>query len=123
MLVCLPTFRSEDSYALGAGGGGSARAGQDDSKPAARCEPSQNGLFFDAPQRHKPIAVRPARSNLFPSGSQTSKSPSTLIEPLLLMVIFADMPLMVATQNSNAALCSKAATRRCLELEVSRLSR
>src|SRR5262249_58220790 len=28
-------------------------------KPQARCEPSQKGLFFDAPQRHSAIASLP----------------------------------------------------------------
>lgn len=82
-------FRSRDgdgavNYTFG---GGSARAGQHDAKLTLRCPPSQKGLFSDAPQRHRPITERPARSNLAPEGSQISKSPSMRMEPLSLIVI------------------------------------
>jgi hypothetical protein len=76
-------------------GGGRSRAGHTDSKPTLRCDPSQNGLFAEWPQRHKPTVVRPASPNDLPSASQISNSPSTRMEPLALMVIFADMLLML----------------------------
>src|ERR1700677_1586458 len=69
-------------------GGGSSRATTVSLNPQALCDPSQNGLFADCPQRHNPMAVRPAKPKTFPCGSTTSKSPSTRIEPLLPMVIF-----------------------------------
>jgi hypothetical protein len=50
-------------------GAGSSLAGHTDSKPAVRWDPSQNGLFWECPQRHNPIVVRPAKSNGFPSAS------------------------------------------------------
>src|SRR5262245_24202617 len=56
-------------------------------KPLVLWEPSQNGLLAEWPQRHRPIAVRPAKPNAWPWGSQISKSPSILIEPLLFTVI------------------------------------
>ena len=55
------------AYTLGFGAG-SSRAGHTDSNPFL-WEPSQKGLFDDSPQRHKPMEVRPARSNGFPSMS------------------------------------------------------
>lgn len=82
-------------YSFGAGGGRS-RAGQTDSKLIFRCDPSQNGLFAEWPQRHKPIEVRPLRPKGLPSASQISKSPSTRIEPLGLMVIFAGIHSILA---------------------------
>src|ERR1700738_2462905 len=68
--------------------GGSARATTVSLNPVALCEPSQNGLFFDCPHRHRPITDRPARSKALPCGSKISKSPSMRIEPFLLKVSF-----------------------------------
>jgi hypothetical protein len=59
-------------------------------------EPSQNGLFSECPQRHKPIAVRPPKLNSFPSASWSVKSPSTRIDPLLKIVTFAGILPMLA---------------------------
>jgi hypothetical protein len=50
-------------------GAGSSLAGHTDSNPDVLCDPSQKGLFWDCPQRHNPMVVRPARSNGFPSAS------------------------------------------------------
>src|SRR5580692_13130505 len=75
-------------YSFGLGGG-SSRATTGSLKPEVLCEPSQNGLFAEWPQRQRPIEVRPARPKARPSGSTISKSPSTRIDPLLLMVILA----------------------------------
>src|SRR5579862_2315171 len=80
--------RTVAPYTFGAGGGRS-RAAQAEANPTRRCEPSQNGLFSECPQRHSPRAVRPPKPNGFPSASQISNSPSTRIEPLLLIVILA----------------------------------
>src|SRR5579859_8003785 len=55
--------------------------------PQFRCEPSQNGLFDECPQRHKLKVVRPARPNARPSGSTSSKSPSMRMDPLWFTVI------------------------------------
>jgi hypothetical protein len=68
-------------------GAGSSRATTVSEKPLVLCEPSQNGLFAECPQRQRPMAVLPARPNAWPCGSTISKSPSILIEPLLLTVI------------------------------------
>lgn len=81
-------MRNAKAYILGFGAG-SSLAGHTDSNPDVRCEPSQKGLFWDCPQRHNPMVVRPARSNGFPSASCIENSPSILIEPLLLIIIFA----------------------------------
>src|ERR1700737_4446964 len=67
---------------------GGARATTVSLNPVALCEPSQNGLFFDCPHRHRLITDRPARSKALPCGSKISKSPSMRIEPLLLTVTF-----------------------------------
>ena len=67
--------------------GGNANATASCWKPAVLCEPSQNGLFFDCPHLHRPITSLPARSYVPPVRSIISKSPSTFIEPLLLIVI------------------------------------
>ena len=69
-------------------GGGRSRAWTGSVKPTRLCEPSQKGLLVEFPQRQRPIAVRPARPKGAPVGSTISKSPSTRIEPLLLIVIF-----------------------------------
>src|ERR1039458_1446972 len=69
--------------------GGRSRAVTSCVKLHSRCEPSQNGLLADWPQRQRPMEVRPARPNLFPLGSIISKSPSMRIGPLFLKVIFA----------------------------------
>jgi hypothetical protein len=44
-------------------------------------------LFEEWPQRQSETVVRPASPKGAPCGSTISKSPSTRIEPLLLMVI------------------------------------
>src|SRR5580700_1454608 len=75
------------TYSFGLGGGNS-RATTVSVNPTRPCDPSQNGLFADCPQRHSPIAARPAKPNALPCGSTISKSPSTRIEPLLPTVIF-----------------------------------
>jgi hypothetical protein len=75
------------TYIFGAGGGRS-RAGQVDSKPFRLCAPSQNGLFSDIPQRHRPIAVRPANPKALPSASTIVNSPSTRMGPLLNTITF-----------------------------------
>lgn len=51
-------------------------------------DPSQKGLLPDRPHRHKEIMVRPCNPYTLPFISTISKSPSTFVEPLLLMVIF-----------------------------------
>jgi hypothetical protein len=51
--------------------------------------PSQKGLFSECPQRQRLIAVRPDKSKVLPLESQIVNSPSTRIEPLLLIVILA----------------------------------
>src|SRR5208282_1992171 len=56
-----------------------------------RCLPSQKGLFSECPHRQRPIVVRPDKSKTPPAASQIVNSPSTRIEPLLLMVIFAKL--------------------------------
>src|SRR5271157_2731771 len=58
-------------------------------KPQALWELSQNGLLADWPHRQRPMAVRPARPKAWPAGSTISKSPSTRIDPLLLMITLA----------------------------------
>jgi hypothetical protein len=50
------------------------------------CEPSQ-GLLEDNPQRQSPKAVLPSVHTI-PSQSIISKSPSILIDPLLLIISF-----------------------------------
>lgn len=51
------------------------------------CAPSQKGLLFDNPHRHKLSRVLPARPYTLPWGSTISKSPSTLREPFEFTVI------------------------------------
>src|SRR5262249_51233658 len=60
-----------------------------DWKPQVLCALSQNGFRADCPQRQSEIRTRPARPNGLPSGSTTSKSPSTRREPLVMTVILA----------------------------------
>src|SRR5947209_52978 len=43
-------------------------------KPILEWVPSQNGLFTDAPQRHRATACLPVRSYLLPSASVSSSS-------------------------------------------------
>lgn len=52
------------------------------------CEPSQNGLLAEPPQRHSDTMVRPWSPKIFPCISTISKSPSTFSGPLLLTLIF-----------------------------------
>src|ERR1700676_4399054 len=68
-------------------GGGSSRAATLSAKLQVLCDPSQNGLLADWPQRQRPIVVRPAKPNARPSGSTISKSPPTRSEPLWFTVI------------------------------------
>src|SRR5580700_5711932 len=75
-------------YSVGFGGG-SSRATTGSLKPELLWEPSQNGLLAECPQRHSPMAVGPASPKDWPAGSTISKSPSTRIDPLLLIVILA----------------------------------
>jgi hypothetical protein len=76
------------AYAVGFGAGaGKSRAITIDSKPHLACEPSQNGLLFEAPQRHKLIMVLPPKPNSFPSASFNTISPRTRSEPFLLTII------------------------------------
>ena len=70
-------------------GGGSSRAFSTDWKPTLLWDPSQNGLFWEFPQRQREITVRPAKPNAFPSASQIVKSPSIRSGPLFRTVIFA----------------------------------
>lgn len=51
-------------------------------------DPSQKGLLADRPHRHKETRVRPCNPYTLPFMSTISKSPSTFVEPLLLIVIF-----------------------------------
>jgi len=69
-------------HTLGAGGGNS-RATTASVKPQVLCAPSQNGLLAEWPQRHNPMAVRPASPKALPAGSTISNSPSMRIGPLL----------------------------------------
>jgi hypothetical protein len=52
------------------------------------CEPSQNGLLADSPQRQRPKAVLLPRPYTIPLESIISKSPSILMDPLLLIINF-----------------------------------
>ena len=92
--ICETSF-----YAFGLGGGKS-RAGHTDSNPTFLWEPSQKGLFSEAPQRHSPIDVRPAMPNSFPSASWIVNSPSRRIDPLLNIVTFAGITTMLADRFS-----------------------
>lgn len=77
-------------------GGGSSRAVTTSLKPIRLCDPSQNGLFEDCPQRHSEIVVRPASPKAAPTGSRISNSPSMRIGPLLATVTLVGMKGMVA---------------------------
>src|ERR1700728_724577 len=52
------------------------------------CEPSQNGLLADMPQRQRKTMVLPCNPYALPCISTISKSPSTFTEPLLFIVSF-----------------------------------
>ena len=71
------------------GGSGKVRAFTSDWKFTLRWVPSQKGLFSECPHRQRLIAVRPDKSKALPVMSQIVNSPSTRIEPLLLIVIRA----------------------------------
>lgn len=71
------------------GAGGRSRATMTLSKAHCLCVPSQNGLLADCPQRQSDTVVRPPSPNTLPCESTISKSPSTLIDPLSLIVSFA----------------------------------
>ena len=87
--------------------GGRARASIIEAKPHFACEPSQNGLFADWPQRHRPMASRPARSNDFPVSSTISKSPSTRMEPLFFtMILVAAMGFLALVDVREPAMIS-----------------
>ena len=88
------------TYAGFGAGGGRSRAGHTDWKFALRCDPSQKGLFSEWPQRHRPMAVRRPRPNDLPSASAISKSPSTRMEPLGLIVIFAGILSILADDSA-----------------------
>ena len=77
------------SHGFGAGGAKS-RAATLLVKLLRLCEPSQNGWFPECEQRQNDIVDRPPNPNAFPSWSTTSKSPSTRIGPLLMIVTFVD---------------------------------
>src|SRR5690348_14843607 len=70
------------------GAGGRFRATMTLSKAHCLCVPSQNCLLADCPQRQSDTLVRPPSPKTLPCESTISKSPSTLIDPLSLMVIF-----------------------------------
>jgi hypothetical protein len=72
----------------GGGGGGSSLATITLSNAHCLCVPSQKGLFCDCPQRQRATWVRPPSPNTLPCESTISKSPSILMEPLSLIVIF-----------------------------------
>jgi hypothetical protein len=52
------------------------------------CDPSQNGLFWERPQRQTETSSLPPKSYRAPVLSTISKSPSILKEPLSFTVIF-----------------------------------
>jgi len=83
-----------DSQALG---GGSALAFSSDLKATVLWVPSQNGFFWELPQRHREITVRPARSNLAPVASEISNVPVTLRGPWVItwtVVLLIVLPLL-----------------------------
>lgn len=92
-------------------GGGKVRALTSDSKLTLRWAPSQKGLFSECPQRQRPIAVRPDRSNTLPVASQIVNSPSTRMEPLLLIVIFAKLYSYTFHPENSAGLRPATADR------------
>ena len=84
-------------YGFGAGGG-STRASITELKPL-RWLPSQNGLFWDMPQRQSEMVVRPEMSKSFPLESLITKFPVTLSGPLGLQ--------RISTGSSMSCLSSK----------------
>ena len=69
--------------ALRLGGGQLAGRALATRSPTLLCEPSQNGLFANCPQRQRETTVRPARPQTFPSSSAIAMlSPSTRSGPL-----------------------------------------
>src|SRR5947209_911098 len=76
-------------------GGGNSRAVTASLNPIRLCDPSQNGLLADWPQRQSEITVRPANPNAAPAGSRISNSPSMRMGPLFATVIFVGMKGMV----------------------------
>jgi hypothetical protein len=68
-----------------------------------RCEPSQKGLLEDNPQRQSPKAVLPSSPYTIPSQSIISKSPSILIDPLLLIISFVLLIMLFIFLRSKIA--------------------
>jgi len=113
--IILGTVRPpSQSLQAGLGGGsGKVRAFTSDWKFTLRWVPSQKGLFSECPHRQRPIAVRPDKSKALPVVSQIVKSPSTRIEPLLLMVIFAKLSSSIEGTQPG---CDRIAGSPCLRL-------
>lgn len=72
-------------------GGGNSRATTVSANDMRLCDPSQNGLLAEWPQRQSEITVRPARPKAAPAGSTISNSPSMRIGPLCCGEILVDM--------------------------------
>src|SRR5262245_1062690 len=90
----------------GLGAGGSIwNATTVDWKPQVLCVESQNGFLLDWPQRQSEIFVRPASPNALPSWSTISKSPSTRIEPLLMI---ASRLAAMGSSGSSRVTCGLA---------------
>src|SRR5215469_16888354 len=109
----METVRSSPQVAQILGfGAGRSRATTWSVKPLVLCEPSQNGLLAEWPQRHRLMAVRPASPNGWPCGSTISKSPSILMGPLLLMVILVAAIWLLALLRRVALPLDCHASRR-----------
>jgi len=107
-------LRTSPPLHAGLGGGrGKVRAFTSDWKFTLRWVPSQNGLFSECPHRQRLIAVRPDKSKALPVVSQIVNSPSTRIEPLLWMVIFAKLSSSIEGTQPG---CDRMAGSPCLRL-------